>query len=409
MFGKKQPRPIVDDYLLGRDALDAVASGSTTRLDLHLLMRRESRLTEVPDEVRTLDNLTDLTISDEVERLPDWLSDLPRLKHIDTFASRLATIPMLPGVRWSLNAETLHSVGDGVDPSSVVGIRIDSRTSAPALRYVQRLSETQTIKLEEVQVHASLPSLTKHVVIPQWENQRLVESTLDVVLRSDTGVERVFLWGCPLSHLPTALSGLPKLWFLRAGAVKVHPIPDWLFLIPELRELRLERSGLVDLPASVGEARQLTTLDLSYNDFAQIPAGIWNLTGLETLSMEGCPITEVPREVLRLEKLTTLTLGEHQLGTEVDLPPEFLSPPPEIASQGLGAIKNFWRQQSEAGVDYLAEAKLLIVGEPGAGKTTLAKKLLDPAYVLDSAEDSTEGIDVSTWEFPSAIRAGDGR
>ncbi|MBI4875825.1 MAG: hypothetical protein HY822_14410, partial [Acidobacteria bacterium] len=38
-------------------------------------------------------------------------------------------------------------------------------------------------------------------------------------------------------------------------------------------------------------------------------------------------------------------------------------------------IKNYWRQRQEAGVDYLCEAKLLIVGEAGAGKTSLAKKI----------------------------------
>jgi len=53
-------------------------------------------------------------------------------------------------------------------------------------------------------------------------------------------------------------------------------------------------------------------------------------------------------------------------------------------------------------VDYLAEAKLLIVGEPGAGKTSLAKKILDPDYVLDATEDSTEGIDVMAWQFPAS-------
>ena len=79
-------------------------------------------------------------------------------------------------------------------------------------------------------------------------------------------------------------------------------------------------------------------------------------------------------------------------------------PPPEIATQGLDAIKRYWSQERSAGVDYLAEAKLLIVGESGAGKTSLAKKILDPGYELDSAEDSTEGISVMAWQFPASIR-----
>ncbi len=54
-------------------------------------------------------------------------------------------------------------------------------------------------------------------------------------------------------------------------------------------------------------------------------------------------------------------------------------------------------------MDYLTEAKLLIVGEPGAGKTTLARKILDPNYMLDVEEKSTEGIDVNTWQFPTTV------
>ena len=41
-----------------------------------------------------------------------------------------------------------------------------------------------------------------------------------------------------------------------------------------------------------------------------------------------------------------------------------------------------------------------IVGEPGAGKTTLAKKIENKDYALRHDEFSTEGIDVTQWQFP---------
>jgi GTPase SAR1 family protein len=85
-------------------------------------------------------------------------------------------------------------------------------------------------------------------------------------------------------------------------------------------------------------------------------------------------------------------------------------PPPEVATQGEEAIDNYWVQGREAGIDFLTEAKLLIVGEPGAGKTTLAKKILNRAYILQPTEASTEGIDVLAWHFPAAVRINrDGR
>ena len=56
-------------------------------------------------------------------------------------------------------------------------------------------------------------------------------------------------------------------------------------------------------------------------------------------------------------------------------------------------------QLQEEVTEPLYEAKLLIVGEGGAGKTSLAKKIEDENYILKSDEDSTEGIDVIQWKF----------
>jgi internalin A len=47
----------------------------------------------------------------------------------------------------------------------------------------------------------------------------------------------------------------------------------------------------------------------------------------------------------------------------------------------------------------LYEAKLLLVGEGGAGKTSLAKKVQDEHYQLNPNEASTEGINVIPWDF----------
>ncbi len=76
------------------------------------------------------------------------------------------------------------------------------------------------------------------------------------------------------------------------------------------------------------------------------------------------------------------------------------SPPPEIVNKGIEAIIQYLQQLEQEGVDYLFEAKLLIVGEGGAGKTTLANKIKDPNYALPNYHPSTEGIDIISWHFP---------
>jgi len=76
-----------------------------------------------------------------------------------------------------------------------------------------------------------------------------------------------------------------------------------------------------------------------------------------------------------------------------------ITPPEYILSQGIEAIRTYFETED---FRFLYEAKLLFVGEPGAGKTSLRKKLLQPDYsVPNHEEESTLGIEIEKgWSFP---------
>lgn len=75
------------------------------------------------------------------------------------------------------------------------------------------------------------------------------------------------------------------------------------------------------------------------------------------------------------------------------------NPPVEIVQQGNAAILNYFKEKQSQGVDHLYEAKLLLVGEGGAGKTSLLRRLYRPDANLPEENETTKGIEIHRHEF----------
>ena len=159
--------------------------------------------------------------------------------------------------------------------------------------------------------------------------------------------------------------------------------------LTQLTTLDLWSNHLTNVTPLAG-LTQLMSLNLSYNLLTDVTP-LAGLTRLTHLRLSGNHLTDVT-PLAGLTQLTELDVHNNPLQI----------PPIEVVHQGSQAILNYLRQIKKQGQDTLYEAKLLIVGEPGAGKTTFAQKILNAAYQLQPDEISTQGIDVLQWEFPMA-------
>jgi len=65
-------------------------------------------------------------------------------------------------------------------------------------------------------------------------------------------------------------------------------------------------------------------------------------------------------------------------------------------------VVRYFEDIDEFGEDFLYEAKLLIVGEPGAGKTSLYRKLVNENAELPKKDETTRGIDIHEYHFKTA-------
>lgn len=143
------------------------------------------------------------------------------------------------------------------------------------------------------------------------------------------------------------------------------------------------------MPESIGQLRQLTRFGLGSNQLSRLPESIGQLQRLTYLNLFNNRLSELAEGIGDLNALLHLRLDDNPLSDSLTA----------AVRSGTDAVLDYLRAKSAR----LYEAKLLIVGEAGAGKTTLARKLLDPMAPLPGVGESTLGINVyRDWCFPYA-------
>lgn len=342
-------------------------------------------LTEIPEEVFDLVELEEIDLGgNKLKALPARLWDLPRLKWVGLLGNPLKALPNRPGL--AIDAQTFRRCHGQCDAKNLcVFFGVDG-AMADADFLISELN--QGITIESLILGKWSVIIGKKHAAPSGEVQKILES-----LAGFQGVQKLSLRGLVLGSVPEGISKLLQLKSLQLVALDLKVLPDWIGKL-NLESFSAVGNQLRDIPSSFGAPGVLKELSLSFNSFELIPAVVFEMASLENLGVQGCKIREIPPDILRLGRLKNLSPESNPLE----------SPPPEVADKGLEAIRDYWRQREDAGVDYLCEAKLIILGEPGAGKTSLARKIQNPHYKLDPAEVSTEGIDVIHWNFPAAIR-----
>jgi internalin A len=190
------------------------------------------------------------------------------------------------------------------------------------------------------------------------------------------------------------LKDLQNLNTLDLGYNKISDI-SFLKDLHNLNTLDLGYNKISDI-SFLKDLHNLNTLDLRNNQISDI-SFLTKLKSLKKINLYNNKIKVFPQELLELNlkiELESDWSGELILtGNPIEKPPFY------IMIQGNQAIQKYFDDLEAQGEGKLNEAKLIIVGEPEAGKSSLMESLLDPNYQLEDGKESTMGIDVKPWNF----------
>ncbi len=173
------------------------------------------------------------------------------------------------------------------------------------------------------------------------------------------------------------------------------PLTDLL----ALHTLDVEDTPVSDLTPLAGLSA-LHTLDVSHTPVSDLTP-LAGLSALHTLDVSHTPVSDLSALGPMISRGCSAHWGsktgeDHGIYVE-DCP--LTNPPPEIVQQSNEAILNYFRERALGEVDHLYEAKMLILGEGGAGKTSLLRRLYQPDLPLPTEKETTKGIAIYRHEF----------
>ncbi|KLT69976.1 COR domain-containing protein [Flavobacterium sp. ABG] len=193
----------------------------------------------------------------------------------------------------------------------------------------------------------------------------------------------------------TIISKLNKLSYLSLDDSLISNI-DFLQNLTQLTRLHLSNNIISDI-SILTNFTNLTHLNLSKNKINNI-LSLKDITKLIYLDLRSNEITDIRILLKLIQEGIVINGDEFNIGLNlINNPLEY--PPLHTLEEGNDAIVRFFKKIEKEGTDTIFEAKLTLVGEGSAGKTSLLKRLLNSREKLPEEKNRTRGISIVDWEF----------
>jgi internalin A len=371
----------------------AARSGQTS-LDLSW-----KQIDELPSEIGQLTKLKSLKLQgNSLIQLPDSIGELYNLTHLEIIGNQLDSLPESIGKLVNLTSLDIRSNKIKNLPhticslSSLVTLWLWENQLSELPEDFGNLRQLKSLNLGNNNIQKLPDSIVKLSNLADLDLNSNNLQELPELIGNLSSLVKLDLRSNKLQKIPRSVGNLINLTNLNLRSNSLQELPESISLLRNVSQLILRDNQLSYLPEKIGYMVSLVCLDCNNNKLEEIPQSIGNLSKLQSLILYGNNLHDLPNSITRLVNLKEekFFFGENP----------WTGIPIEIVNRGSKSIFRYCLQRLSVGTeDWLYEAKLLIIGEGGAGKTTLANKLKNRNYELSSSEPTTKGIDVLHLDF----------
>jgi len=338
-------------------------------------------LTELPESLGKFTDLQRLNLgNNKLTHLPESLGQLTQLQALDLAGNQLTALPECLGQLTKLQSLNLSN---------------NQLTALP--EWLGQLSQLQMLDLSVNHLEA----------LPEWlglltklQSLKLSNNRLTALPESLGKLSQLYwllLGANQLKAVPETLRQLTQLQTVNLGANQLKALPEWLAQFTQLLQLSLSDNQLRALPESLGQLAQLQELQLDGNHLTTLPESLGKLTKLQTLLLDYNHLTILPESLGELAAKGVLKKLQLHKNPALGLPDEVLGrswfesgsgKPPKSPKEILEYYFSTRGREGQA----LRELRLIVVGRPKAGKTSLIKRLR--GLPMNPQEMETHGIDI---------------
>lgn len=359
----------------------------------------DNQLTVLPSEIGNLAKLQKLLLhGNRLTELPPQIGNLGSLQRLNVDRNRLAAIPPeigeLSDLQWLvLEGNQLSALPPEVrNLYKLRGLTLDGNQLTILPPEIAELANLELLSLAGNQLTVLPPEVGK-----LWKLQRLrLEGNHIASLPPEIGnlsnLKHLDVENNQLTRCPGEITKLTQLESLGLGHNELSSVPEDIGTLLELEELTLDHNDISALPSGIGNLCNLRDLDLHENQLSELPPEIGRLAKLQKLALSGNQLRALPPKMRDLTNLTWVNLGGNPLK---ELPPEILAKHDQPF-----VILTYYFEHAGKAVRPLNEAKMVLVGQPAVGKSSLVDRLVHDTH--DPQKRTTEGIDIVEWELPTS-------